>query len=621
MRHALTRFRKFLGNTWRTVWDDHQWAVIGWLWLTAYVLGVIGVFKQPPVFEDRDIMDMFYRPIQLFLLDDSMVIDDGGVIVSWQLQVARFLSPAIAGYTAFVALAAFFHEQFGLLKLFFFKGHVVICGLGRKGDQLAKDFLDSGYRVVVIELDDDNDEIRGSRADGAVVIVGNATDRSVLRKARIDRAKCLIATCGDDGTNVEVAVHANHIVKNSPSACDRSAAAHAKAEAADPERLGAEVDDGMVRCLVHIVDLDLRKLLANRFTSEPGDPIELRFFNIFESGGRALLETFPPDVQGNRTPDRQPHVLVIGFGMFGESVVTCAAQVGHYTGDQHLRITVIDSDADKKENGFRARYPHIDQACDLKFVEMDYEGSGYLEGRLLWEADEDYDFSIVYVCLDDDSRALACALDILPKLRPTGIPIVVRMSDNAGLATLLQAVDGSTRTASQLQAFLMINDTCHQRAILNDEQDLLAQVIHRNYARRQLATGTDATDSPYAVLWHALPEEIKASNRQQADHIPLKLRAIGCTIRPVKSGTEPKLFEFSTTEVELMARMEHQRWKAERFLGGWSYAPGPKDTATKTHPDLIPYDDLTEEIKEWDRHAVRDIPRLLAQIGQEITRG
>ena len=83
-------------------------------------------------------------------------------------RFARFLFPAIAGYTAFAALAAFFHEQFGLLKLFFFKGHVVICGLGRKGDQLAKDFLNSGYRVVVIELDDDNDEIRGARADGAV---------------------------------------------------------------------------------------------------------------------------------------------------------------------------------------------------------------------------------------------------------------------------------------------------------------------------------------------------------------------------------------------------------------------------------------------------------------------
>jgi len=615
------RIREVLRNTWRTVWGDHQWAVVALLWLTAYCLGVIGVSKQPPVFGDRDILDLLYRPTQLFVLDDGMAVGEGRIIVSWQLQVARFLSPAVAGYTAFAALAAFFQEQSGLLKLFFFKEHVVICGLGRKGDQLAKDFLSSGHRVVVIELDDGNDEIRGRRADGAVVIVGNATDRTVLHKARIDRAKCLITMCGDDGTNVEVAVHANNIVRASPSACSRSAAAQAKTETSEPDRLGAEVDYSTVQCFVHIVDLDLRSLLGTRFAGKPGDPIELRFFNIFESGGRALLETFPPDVYGGQTPDRQLHVLVIGFGQFGESVVTSAAHVGHYVGDQHLRIAVIDRDAEKKERAFRARYPHIDEACDLKFVEMDYEGSGYFEGRLLWGADEDHDFTIVYVCLDEDSRALACALDILPRLSPTGTPIIVRMSDNAGLATLLQSGNGSARTANQLQAFLMINDTCHRRAILNDEQDLLAKVIHRNYARRQLLSDTATTGTPYAVPWHALPEEIKTSNRLQADHIPLKLRAIGCTIRPAEHGSEPRLFAFSAAEVELMSRMEHQRWKAERFLGRWSYAPGPRNTVTRTHPDLVPYDDLTEDIKEWDRHAVRDIPGLLAQIDQEVVRG
>ncbi len=619
MKQWLARWGRLLRDSWESLWEDHHWSVIGGFWLTAYGLGVIGVFKQPPVFAERDVWDIFYRPIQLFMLDDSMVIDEGGIVMSWQLQIARFMSPAIAGYTAFAALSAVFNEQLGLLKLRLFKGHVVICGLGRKGDQLAKDFLDCGDRVVVIELDEGNDEIRGCQADGAIVLVGNATDRSVLRKARIDRAKCLIAICGDDGTNVEIAVHANDIIRNSRSSSNQSSTPQTDA-GSSVDRPLTETDDDIVHCFVHIVDLDLRTLLANRFVGEPGDPIELRFFNIFESGARALLEDFPPDVYGGQSAQGQLHLLVIGFGQFGESVITNGARLGHYASDKRLRITVIDKDAGKKEQAFRARFPHIDEACDLKFVEMDYEGTGYLEGRLLWGTDEDCKFTLVYVCLDDDSRGLACALDILPKLRPAGTPIVVRMSDNAGLATLLQADNGAARTASQLRAFLMINDTCRRKAILNDEQDRLAQVIHRNYARRQAEAGDTAVDNPFAVRWHALPDEIKNSNRQQADHIPLKLRAIGCTTRPIKDPQATSLFEFATAEVELMARMEHERWKAERFLAGWSYAPGPKNPARKTHPDLISYDALPEEVKEIDRHAVRDIPQLLARIGYEIVR-
>ena len=114
-----------------------------------------------------------------------------------------------------------------------------------------------------------------------------------------------------------------------------------------------------------------------------------------------------------------------------------------------------------------------------------------------------------------------------------------------------------------------------------------------------------------------LPEEVKEANRHQADHIPVKLRAIGCATRPVQVDLT-RSFEFTTTQVELMARMEHDRWKADRWLAGWTYAPGMKDPETKTHPDLVGYDQLSEDVKEWDRHAVRDIPGLLAKIGQEI---
>ena len=618
----LRRLRAFLWRkVWRTLWSDHQLAIIGGLWLAVYTLGVVGTSKE---FAVRAYLhswyDPLYRSLQLFMLDDGMIVD--GPIVSWELAIARFLAPAVTGYTAFVALSAVFQEQLHLIWLRFYSGHVVICGLGRKGAQLARDFLDQGQRVVAIEFDDGNDEIVGCRAHGGIVLLGDAADEEVLEKARVHRAQCLISVCGDDGTNVEISVHANHLVRQKPRWLAGHNSAQPNTNTAEPwEDLPDDTrnQDGRVRCFAHIIDLDLRNLLKDRFASRRGDPIELRFFNIFESGARAILGHNPPDVFADPDPAVQVHILVVGFGYFGESVVLAAAKIGHYAHGRPLRITVVDREATRKGDIFRARHPNIEQICSVNFLELDYEGADFVRNDYLWGKEQKGRFTIVYVCLDDDSRGLACALDILPRLQRNQTPIVVRMGDNAGLATLLKAEGDQPTTGGNLRAFLMINDTCQRHLILNDEQDKLAQVIHRQFLRRQLqgqASGS-VRPSPFAVPWDMLPEEVKDANRHQADHIPVKLRAIGCATR-LSHGDQGQLFEFTTAQVELMARMEHDRWKADRWLAGWTFAAGKKDPEKKTHPDLVEYDQLSEDIKEWDRHAVRDIPGLLAQIDLEI---
>jgi uncharacterized membrane protein YkvA (DUF1232 family) len=58
--------------------------------------------------------------------------------------------------------------------------------------------------------------------------------------------------------------------------------------------------------------------------------------------------------------------------------------------------------------------------------------------------------------------------------------------------------------------------------------------------------------------------------------------------------------------------------RLERLLDGWK--PGPRDPVRKTSPYLIGYDDLAEEIKEYDREVVRNMACVLGLIGQSIYR-
>ncbi|NOZ20000.1 MAG: hypothetical protein GXP25_02815 [Planctomycetes bacterium] len=147
-------------------------------------------------------------------------------------------------------------------------------------------------------------------------------------------------------------------------------------------------------------------------------------------------------------------------------------------------------------------------------------------------------------------------------------------------------------------------------------RDTVAKGVHEEYRRNQekeLHSG-----KPSMAEWASLKENLKESNRQQADDISAKLRRIGCTVERVKNR-EIVLMTFTKAEVEAMAVMEHARWNVERLLDGWTWGP-QKDVDQKISPYLVSWEKLPENVREWDRQAVRAIPKLLAEVGLEVRR-
>ncbi|MEK6324289.1 MAG: NAD-binding protein [Acidobacteriota bacterium] len=599
----------------KPLWQDYHWPVLGILWLAAVGLGYAGAVKQIAALgERRSLWDPIYRAIQLFVLEEGIAAS--GVALPWEWEVARLLAPALTAYTAVTAFTAVFHEQSQLLRLKFFKNHVVVCGLGQKGLQLATDFHDQGDRVVVIEMDEGNDAIATCREGGIVVLQGDATDQAVLRKARVHRARHLIAICGNDGANVQIAVQAHQLLRETRPSPAVSPRLNSNEGRSARKRPATDDDPSKVHCFVHLVDLQLRTLVRqSRIYTQTDDPLELSFFNIFETSARALLDEFPPDRYADLASDSGVPVMIIGFGETGASVALQAAKIGHYPRGKKLRLTVIDREAEKKAAVFRLRYPGFDQSCEARFLQMDVEDADFLAGKFLQDDAGQCLISAVYVCLGSDALGLSCALTLQGKIKRLSIPIVVCMTQDQGLGALI----GEFTHSHQLHAFRMINSTCRRVMILNESQDILARAIHEAYVHKQESEGQSAPENPNLVRWEMLPEEIKDSNRQQADHIAVKLRSVGYSTHPV-SREESAHVEFTPEEVELLAEMEHGRWHAERSLAGWSYDPATRDLERKTSPYLVDWDQLPDQIRDYNRHTVREIPAFLAKAGFEIRR-
>ena len=88
---------------------------------------------------------------------------------------------------------------------------------------------------------------------------------------------------------------------------------------------------------------------------------------------------------------------------------------------------------------------------------------------------------------------------------------------------------------------------------------------------------------------------------------------------------EPKPVDTSAIElpegiielIEKLAENSHDVWAKQRMSEGWTYG-SERDDAEKKHPDLVPYTNLTEGEKEYDRQLSIQTIRLILSLGYEI---
>lgn len=71
--------------------------------------------------------------------------------------------------------------------------------------------------------------------------------------------------------------------------------------------------------------------------------------------------------------------------------------------------------------------------------------------------------------------------------------------------------------------------------------------------------------------------------------------------------------------VERLARNNHDHWARKRIEEGWRYGVKRNDSK-KHHPDLVPYDQLPESEKEYDRKTVIEALKAIIALGYEVTK-
>ncbi|HVS02736.1 MAG TPA: NAD-binding protein, partial [Thermoanaerobaculia bacterium] len=562
----------------RAALRDYEWPVV---WVIAFLTLVLGAWGfwlwAARGGGDPRLPEVTYRSLQLFVLESGDVPPP----VPWPLQVARFLAPMVAVYTASKALAVIFRGQLERARVRTWRGHVVVCGLGRKGERLTRllaerrprrwwawrrllarlglarpaDGRGTPRHVVAIERHPGNPAITACRESGAVVVEGDATDPRTLERAGLARADFLVALC-DDGTNAEIAMQASDWLHEQPG----------------------RREGGPLRCVVHLFDPELWELLRQQETTGGDELFRLQLCNVLDGAARVLLARHPPFPRpAGATAERPPHVLLVGVGRLGETLLVQAARAWwrERRGEGRLRVTVVDRVAGERMALLTQRYPRLAEACGVATVDADTRSPQFERGDFLGLDDSRTRVSIAYVCLGDEPLAVTAALSLRARLAPFALPVVVRLAEEGGFARLLAG--GWRRAFPHLHGFPLLDEACRPELLLAGLREALARAAHAAYRRLREAQGETPTANPSLAPWDDLDASYRESSLQHADHLGAKLRWIGREPVPTRDwGAAPE--ELTAEEVELLARAEHERFVAERLAAGWRWTSGPKDT-------------------------------------------
>ena len=549
--------------------------------LVSFVSAFIGFGQTPDAYS---LSTRFYLALQLFTFQAGDM--EGSVPIG--IEIARWLAPATTLGGVYAAAHAFFARVWGGLRLRWVRGHTIICGGGEKGSALAVELASEARALVVLVDASVSEEIESLRSRGVLVLNGSGGDRRVMENAGLSRAARLVCLTGDDRTNVGIAL-----------------------AAADSLPAARELDPLEIH--VHMAEVALRNILQrSQMLDMKHDPRHrIRLFNCHANRARLALEQHPLEWDANTGLHDEVHLVVGVLGPLQKALVVHAAHIGHYQNGGKVRLHLVSISARADEAALIKDYPGLRNCASLDAEQIGHEDEfveRVAEIARAWSAD-----ALVTVFHGGvPEAALAEALLLVERLK--GGPQLRVLLDAPRDSGVRSLIDKNPDPAKRIRFLPDLPAVCGSEVVFSQRLDEVARRIHEVWKKgteqrilKAESEGDHETAKKHREkdtyrAWEDLTEEQKDANRLAADHISIKFRAVGLDL-VLGSSLRKAWDDLDAQQLEMLSRMEHERWAAPLWMAGWT--AGERNDELKIHPNLVPYEKLDEGTKEYDLEQVR----------------
>lgn len=210
-----------------------------------------------------------------------------------------------------------------------------------------------------------------------------------------------------------------------------------------------------------------------------------------------------------------------------------------------------------------------------------------------------------YIYSDEFWYTLSCQLENI-----TSVYKDVKMKEGIPVEITSKVVDEFLQTPEKECIQLTEQEISNELAITNKIE------VRNSITKNTLCTVVKIEQPNYLWLATRLGNVQGTNGLEVLNRFTLKTEKY--IPQPVYTG-DIKLGKELEVLVEAMAKNVHEVWAATRIEQGWSYGSERNDEK-KLHPCLIPYEDLPESEKEYDRSTAVETLKLIQKLGFEIRR-
>ena len=514
-----------------------------------------------------------YATIQLFTLESGNPEEDP---LPLTFELARYLAPLTTASGIFLGMSQFILLRTRQTKVRNLSDHFIIVGGNERALALARDLSASGQQVLVVLTMEGSVVAESCWNEGFYAVEVSESAHNLPEVVRVARASRVIVFTEDDYTNLKLALLMRQAAGSNP-----------------------------LPVLLNLDDEQLCNTVQNQYES-------IAVCNYYRCVSRVLLNEYPLEFSGQQNfttqKTRDIRLIITHWDLLSRAFLYQVAKVAHYANCPKTKVYVVCKGVELVQQLIHAAYPNIDKCLDLHFLEsQDPELTPNVVIQLLQSFPNEALTSILFLA-DSPEDSFSGSVRIKDQFKK---------HDNLRILLPQSPLSGSLED----RQLCVLPDSavfCNAQMLLQDSIDHLAARVHQTWyeeTKERIAQCLDRGDtpqaeryqnSPYFKTWIALRNEQKEENRGAADHLTIKLLALGMAQKE-PAEMDPAEVDAATAslndkQLEALAEMEHRRWAAVKWMTGWIH--GERDDKAKTHPNLVDYEALDEPTKQYDRDQI-----------------
>lgn len=605
---------------------NRKWSII--ITVLVLLLAFIGSYQyyNDPLYvgtvvPDRLWSSVLYSAMKLYAFSSTV---GPGKNTPLTYEIAMWLAPLCTAYWIFQILESLFRHQICIVhRVFSSKKQIIVFGYNEKSSIFLQNLITSQKKRRCITLISKNELARDTRLmleRNHVLIyqMDLLEDSDFLLKQDFDQLHLENAA--------EVVLFYEDATRNFALLNKLLALVEREGPSSTWRRL-----EGSIYCSVFCEDRIMRKIITDYYDGvQSPKPFDIHLFAMAEIAADALVQAHPfyenclswsrqqaaangKDINELLEHTPQPHVLIVGFGSYGQAVFEKALLTGILSdrskipGYEQLRITILDENIQQCQNILETQYPGIHNICRVSCIEGD---AGSI--RVIRELAKLPSITYAVICLSGQT----CGINILERLQSClcaqessarslsprfDVPIAIRMkTDDAVIRCRYQSKSGAA-PGIRITSFGTDRELLTYEHVVKSQLEESAKAFHALYQRISAQINGQAPDnSTVQEMWNRLSFEKKESCRAQVLNVPWFCELL--SMLPPLPDKQKTLAGGERTEeflrrlaaqpaLKALSMLEHRRWCG--FCYAYGYAGSTELPSEKGREHWITTEDLS----------------------------